>query len=158
RRARPRAGAPRRRRRPWPRRRARARAPRRGGRARRSRAGTRRGRRRAASAGEGPQPPRPPSRGAQRQPLRTTARPPGDSVSVRCVRGPSRSTFARGLLVWAGLAVSALFAYLAVRDVRFGGMWHALSDSNFWWLVPSLAVLALCVALRALRWQFLFSR
>src|SRR5436189_3756755 len=82
---------------------------------------------------------------------------PGDSVSVRGMRRPSRSTLARGLLVWGGLAVSAFFAYLAVRDVRLGGMWKALAHSNYWWLVPSLAVLAVCVALRALRWQFLFS-
>lgn len=64
----------------------------------------------------------------------------------------------RSRLVWLGLAVTAVFAYLAVRDVHFGDVWQALRDSNYWWTLPSLAALALAVFLRAVRWRSLFVR
>lgn len=70
----------------------------------------------------------------------------------------SRRAVLRSALIWGGLAVSALFAYLAVKDVRFADVGHALRHSNYWWLIPSLAVLAVGVVLRTLRWQFLFLR
>lgn len=62
------------------------------------------------------------------------------------------------ILVTGGLAVSAVFAYLAVRDVRLADVWAALRASNYWWLVPALAMLALANLLRAHRWRFLFVR
>jgi uncharacterized protein (TIRG00374 family) len=49
------------------------------------------------------------------------------------------------------------FAYLAVRDVDVGRLGDSLRDSNYWWLVPAAATLAVAFFLRALRWQFLFS-
>lgn len=64
----------------------------------------------------------------------------------------------RGGLPWAGLLVSAFFAYLAVRHVQFDDVWHGLRTSNYWWLVPSFLMLAVTVFVRALRWRFLFSR
>src|SRR5438552_1591419 len=51
----------------------------------------------------------------------------------------ARRRTVRSAVVWTGLAVSALFAYLAVRDVRFADVWDALRASNYWWLVPALA-------------------
>lgn len=75
------------------------------------------------------------------------------AVPVR-VRRPR----ARTVLIWAGLAVSAAFAYLSVRGVRFGEVGHALAQSTYWWLVPAFALLVLCVAVRVLRWQLLFTR
>ncbi len=63
----------------------------------------------------------------------------------------------RALLVWGGLAVSAVFAYVAVRDVDFDAFWSALVGSAYGWLVPALAVLGVAVALRALRWRLLFA-
>ena len=60
-------------------------------------------------------------------------------------------------LIWLGLAVSAVFTYLAVRDVRLGEVWDGLKSSNYWWVVPSVALLLVALALRALRWQFLFA-
>jgi len=64
----------------------------------------------------------------------------------------------RATLVWGGLVVSALFAYLAVRHVRFREVWDALEASNYWWLVPAFGALVVATVLRAYRWQFLFAR
>jgi uncharacterized protein (TIRG00374 family) len=69
-----------------------------------------------------------------------------------------RSLSFRAALPWAGLLVSALFAYLAVRHVRFGDVWQGLRSSNYWWLLPAFAMLALTVYIRALRWRYLFAR
>lgn len=62
----------------------------------------------------------------------------------------------RSSLFWIGLLVTGLFAYLAVRDVHFEEAWQALKSSNYWWLVPSLAVLAVFILVRAVRWRCLF--
>jgi glycosyltransferase 2 family protein len=54
------------------------------------------------------------------------------------------------------LAVSAGFTYLALRGVRLGDVWRGLRESNYWWIVPSVALLLIALCLRALRWQYLF--
>jgi uncharacterized protein (TIRG00374 family) len=59
-------------------------------------------------------------------------------------------------LIALGLAVSAGFTYLALRDVHLGDVWQGLKESNYWWVIPSLALLAVSLVLRALRWQYLF--
>jgi hypothetical protein len=61
------------------------------------------------------------------------------------------------VLIWIGLAVSAVFTYLAVRGVRFHEVWEGLRESNYWWAVPSVGLVALSVAIRAFRWQLLFA-
>lgn len=58
---------------------------------------------------------------------------------------------------WIGLALTAGFGYLAVRDVRWDDAWDAFRSSNPWWLLPALAALAVAVVLRAVRWQSLFA-
>jgi len=55
-----------------------------------------------------------------------------------------------------GLVVSAVFLWLAVRNVDLDLFWDALRDSDYLWLVPSLALIAVAVVVRAWRWQFLF--
>lgn len=52
--------------------------------------------------------------------------------------------------------VSALFAYLALRNIRYDETWHALRSINYWWLLPAAAALALSVVARAARWRVLF--
>jgi glycosyltransferase 2 family protein len=69
-----------------------------------------------------------------------------------------RSRRSRWALSWGGLLVSAVFAYLAVRNVDFGEVWDGIRTSNYWWLLPALVMLAVCVYLKALRWRFLFAR
>jgi glycosyltransferase 2 family protein len=61
-------------------------------------------------------------------------------------------------VIWLGLAVSAFFLYLAVRNVRPSALRDALSKSDYWWTVPSIALLFLAQLVRALRWQWLFTR
>jgi len=60
-------------------------------------------------------------------------------------------------LPWLGLLVSAVFAYLAVRNVRLADVWSALRTSNYWWLLPAFAMLAVSVAVKAVRWHFMFA-
>ena len=63
----------------------------------------------------------------------------------------------RRLLIGVGLAVTAVFAYLAVRDTRPDEIWEALRESDWLWLLPAFVVLAIGIVLRALRWWVLFS-
>lgn len=62
----------------------------------------------------------------------------------------------RPLAVVAALAGSLFFSYLAVRDVDFDVFVDALRDSSYWWILPSLAALAASVAIRVIRWRYLF--
>jgi uncharacterized protein (TIRG00374 family) len=62
----------------------------------------------------------------------------------------------RALLTWGGLAVSALFTYLALRHVDLHETWKALEDSNYIWLLPAAAAIAVAIPIRALRWRLLF--
>lgn len=52
--------------------------------------------------------------------------------------------------------MSAVFGYLAVRDVDFDATWRAIRACNYWWLLPSLGALVAWVLLRTVRWQVLF--
>jgi uncharacterized membrane protein YbhN (UPF0104 family) len=63
----------------------------------------------------------------------------------------------RHALVWVvAFASTAFFGWLAVRGVHPDEIFDALGDANGWWLIPSLAVLAIAVFLRAVRWQSLY--
>jgi glycosyltransferase 2 family protein len=64
----------------------------------------------------------------------------------------------RGILIWAGLAVTLLFGWLALRDVHAREVWEALSESNYAWTIPALVALAGAVVIRAVRWQYVFER
>jgi uncharacterized protein (TIRG00374 family) len=59
-------------------------------------------------------------------------------------------------LVLAGLFIGVVFGYLAVRDVKWADTWHALQDTQYAWLAPALALLALAFVIRVVRWQSLF--
>jgi uncharacterized protein (TIRG00374 family) len=60
------------------------------------------------------------------------------------------------MLVWAGLAVTLLFGWLAVRDVHAREVWAAIRESSYAWTIPSVLALAASVVLRAVRWQYVF--
>jgi glycosyltransferase 2 family protein len=89
-------------------------------------------------------------REARREPAPAACQAAGRRVS-------SRRTLHVGVLVGSLLA-SALFAYLAVRNVDWSGTADALRKSNYWWLAPALAALAISVAIRVERWRILFRR
>jgi glycosyltransferase 2 family protein len=59
-------------------------------------------------------------------------------------------------LVALGFAVSAGFTYLALRDVRLHDVWAGLRRSNYWWVLPAIGLLLVALALRGMRWRFLF--
>jgi hypothetical protein len=63
----------------------------------------------------------------------------------------------RALLPWFGVLVSIACVYLVVRDVRFADVWEGLKASNYWWLLPALAMLGVTVLLKAIRWRYLFA-
>jgi uncharacterized protein (TIRG00374 family) len=56
---------------------------------------------------------------------------------------------------WVGLAISAVFLWLALRGLKLGDVWSALAEANYWWILPGVAVYFLAVWARAWRWHYL---
>jgi len=56
---------------------------------------------------------------------------------------------------WLGLAISGLFLWLALRGMRLGDVWTAVSGADYIWLVPGVASYFLGVWARAWRWHYL---
>ena len=52
------------------------------------------------------------------------------------------------------LLVSAVFTYLAFRNIDFALMWRTLSQANYWLLAPGLLFMYVSLWLRALRWGY----
>ncbi len=57
--------------------------------------------------------------------------------------------------LWLGLLISAVFLYLALRNVSFSEVWFHLKHANFWWLIPGVMVYFIGVYTRAWRWKLL---
>ena len=63
---------------------------------------------------------------------------------------------ATNLKFWAGIAISAaLLALFLLTSGKRGGMLDALSDANYWFLVPAVAAYLVSIYFRALRWTVL---
>jgi uncharacterized protein (TIRG00374 family) len=58
-------------------------------------------------------------------------------------------------IFWLGVLISALFLYLALKDVDFARLWVETAQAKYWWLVPGVAVYFLSLWVRAWRWQSL---
>lgn len=56
-----------------------------------------------------------------------------------------------------GIALSLFFVFLAFHRVSFRQVLLALGRANYWYLLPVLAVIALSLVLRSLRWQYLLA-
>ncbi len=56
---------------------------------------------------------------------------------------------------WLGIAISAIFLYLALRGLHLGEVWDSLQTAQFWWLLPGVAVYFIGVWARAWRWHYL---
>ncbi|HEX2015629.1 MAG TPA: lysylphosphatidylglycerol synthase transmembrane domain-containing protein [Solirubrobacteraceae bacterium] len=54
-------------------------------------------------------------------------------------------------------AATIAFSYLALRDLNFDRVWHALRYSSYGWLIPALVVFAAATVARAVRWRALFA-
>lgn len=57
--------------------------------------------------------------------------------------------------VWFGLLVSLIFLALFFRQTDFPGMWAALAEADYLYVIPALAVYLGAVWLRAVRWHYL---
>lgn len=56
---------------------------------------------------------------------------------------------------WLGMAISAIFLWLALRGLQLGEVWSALQGARYWWLLPGIAVYFVGVWARAWRWHYL---
>ncbi len=56
---------------------------------------------------------------------------------------------------WLGVAISAIFLYLALRGLGLADLGDALQNATYWWLIPGVAVYFLGVWARAWRWHYL---
>jgi len=54
---------------------------------------------------------------------------------------------------WLGLAISALFLYLALKGLDLGQVWQHMKQARYWWLLPGVAVYFLGVWMRTWRWH-----
>ena len=61
----------------------------------------------------------------------------------------------RRILFWVGVALSALFLYLALRGLKLDEFWRDLGQTNLLWLIPAIAVYFASVAVRAWRWGYM---
>ncbi len=57
--------------------------------------------------------------------------------------------------LWLGVGISAVFLYLAFREIDFGQVWSYLRQAKWGWIALGLLFYFLGVWLRALRWQLL---
>ena len=56
---------------------------------------------------------------------------------------------------WLGIAISAVFLYLALRGLHLGEVWNSLKTARYLWLLPGMAVYFIGVWVRAWRWHYL---
>ncbi len=59
-------------------------------------------------------------------------------------------------LVGLGLTISAIFLFLAFRQINYRDLWHTLQQVQIWWLAPGLVIYFGGMVVRAWRWQYLF--
>lgn len=61
----------------------------------------------------------------------------------------------RAIRISLGIAISAVFLYLAFRGQDFGEIRDSLRETNLWWAIPALGLYFSGVYLRAIRWRIL---
>ena len=57
--------------------------------------------------------------------------------------------------LWLGLAISAIFLYLALRGLGLKELGKAFTTANYWWLIPGVIVYFIGVWVRSWRWHYL---
>ena len=63
--------------------------------------------------------------------------------------------FLRHWQLWFGLAISALFLWLALRGLRLSEVWEAIQGAQYLWLIPGVAAYWVGVWVRSWRWTYL---
>jgi len=63
--------------------------------------------------------------------------------------------FLRRWQFWLGIAISALFLWLALRGLRLADVWQAIRGAQYLWLIPGLAAYWIGVWVRSWRWTYL---
>jgi uncharacterized protein (TIRG00374 family) len=61
----------------------------------------------------------------------------------------------RSWKLWLGVAISAIFVYVALRGLDFELFWETVSEANYWWLVPGVGVYFFAVWARTWRWHYM---
>lgn len=56
---------------------------------------------------------------------------------------------------WLGVAISALFLWLALRGLQLVEFWTAVRSARYWWIAPGVVVYFMGVWVRAWRWHYL---
>src|SRR3954447_4021519 len=62
----------------------------------------------------------------------------------------------RRLLLTVAVAGTVVLVVLAFRGLDWNEAWRALRDANLLWLLPSFLLFAVAIAVRAVRWRYLF--
>jgi uncharacterized protein (TIRG00374 family) len=61
----------------------------------------------------------------------------------------------RWIVLAVGIAVSAVFLYIGLRDANLAGVWDIITRAHVLWLVPGVGVYFLAVWGRTWRWHYL---
>jgi len=64
---------------------------------------------------------------------------------------------AKRWLIWLGLIISAVFLYLAFRQINYAELWETLGSTRLWWLIPGLLIYFCGMLFRTWRWQYLLN-
>jgi len=67
----------------------------------------------------------------------------------------SDSVFKSGKF-WIGIAISALFLYVAFRGIDFQALLNVISRVNPWWILAAIGLYIFNLCVRAIRWQYIF--
>ena len=57
--------------------------------------------------------------------------------------------------LWLGLAISAVFLYLALRGLDLAQVWFYMRTARYWWLLPGIAIYFFGVWARTWRWHYM---
>ena len=57
--------------------------------------------------------------------------------------------------LWVGLAISAIFLWLALDGLKLDQVWGHITGANYWWLIPSVTVYFIAVYARTWRWDYM---
>jgi len=60
-------------------------------------------------------------------------------------------------MIWLGLLISAVFMFLAFREINYADLWQTLRTARLWWLVPGLIIYLGSMLVRSWRWGYLLN-